>query len=105
MNVEEYKKLLKQKKFDELIMSLENDFVFLYKKMLEYNNIEIPENDSLSNLGYKVYGIYPSYEDTIIEVENAINSGEYNYGEILDILLDSFNYLSKDYKKNKENEQ
>lgn len=99
MKKEICKKLLKEQKFDELIITLEKEFVILYKEMIEYANKEEHTDDSLLNVGSLVIDYYPMYQDIVLENENVINSGEYDYGEIIDILLDSYAFLSKDYKK------
>ena len=98
MNTNDCRMLLKEKKFDELIVVLEKEFIMLYKEMLVFIRGNIPENESLIGLGNEVIKNYPMYQDIIIENENVINSGEYDYGDSIDILLESYNYLAKNYK-------
>ena len=95
MNTNYCRMLLKEKKFDELIVVLEKEFIMLYKEMLVFIRGNIPENESLIGLGNEVIKNYPMYQDIIIENENVINSGEYDYGDSIDILLESYNYLAK----------
>ncbi len=99
MNVIKCKELLREKKFDELINTLESEFENLYKDMLDYCNLEYDKDWKLQRLGSEVSKRYSSYFNTIILCENVLYSGEYDYGDSIDILINSYSEMSKHYKE------
>ena len=99
MDTNKCKELLNQRKFDEVIQFLEEELINLYKEMIIYSNNEVSENDDLLRLGSKIMKIYPRYFNTIVENENLLISGEYTNGQIIDRILNSYNFLYKNYKK------
>lgn len=99
MDVMKCKELLKQKKFDELLTILEDEFKILYKEMLDYSNLEYDEKWNLQRLGNEVAKKYSSYFNTIMICENVLYSGEYDYGDSIGILIDSYSEMSKHYKE------
>lgn len=98
MNTDKCKELLQGKKFDELLDLLEDELKELYKEMLSYADTKFEDGWSLKRLGVEVSDLYPSYFNSVIMCENALYSGEYNYGESIDMILDSYYNISKNYK-------
>lgn len=98
MNTDKCKELLQGKKFDELLDLLEDELKELYKEMLSYADTKFEDGWGLKRLGVEVSDLYPSYFNSVIMCENALYSGEYNYGESIDMILDSYYNISKNYK-------
>ncbi len=99
MDTDKCRELLKKGKFDEVIRLLREELVKLYKEMVIYSNNEVSEEDDLFKLGNKIIKIYPMYFENIIRNESLLVSGEFTNGQIIDNLLDSYNFLYKNYKE------
>lgn len=99
MNVEKCRKLLKEKKFDELLELLESEMCTLYKEMLDYAKVEYCDDWTFTHFGSEIRKKYSKYKNIVVMCENALYSGEYEYGQAVDIILDSYYEMSKNYKE------
>lgn len=98
MDTEKCRKLLREKKFTEVLDVLEEELRSLYMEMLDYGEVEYSKEWSLEKLGVEISKIYPSYFNSVISCENVLYSGEYNYNDSIDMILDSYYNISKNYK-------
>lgn len=98
MKSQMYKQLLKDNQFDSLLEYLEDDFINLYKEVLEYKNIKIDEEWNLTKLGCEVVKIYPNYKNSTSLVDSAFFSGEFTNEEALDTLLRIYGSIKRNYK-------
>lgn len=94
------KELYEQKKYDELINCIDEEFEKLFKKMLDNKRDIVKEDYSKKNfdsLSLIVCKYYPRYKQDIVNLNHLIYERTNTVNDVLNSMLSIYEYLSDTY--------
>ena len=101
------KELFMQKRYDEVIASLEKIFRKLFIHMLDYKKEEVKEDYKDKDYDYLallVATYYPRYRHDILNLTHASFREDNTYLDVINIMLSIYSYFSDTYKNDDEPE-
>ncbi len=101
MSEESIKDLFIQKRYDEVVQSLEKIYIKLFKVMLDYKKDEVKED--YSNMDYDTIALlipsyYPRYKQDILNLKHVEFMENYTYLDIINVMLSIYSYMQDTYK-------
>ncbi len=99
------KDLAKQKRYSEALHILRyEEYVELFKNMLDYKRNEIEEDYSkmtYDKLAKLITKYYPEYTDEITILSIATDDPTNTYDKVINTYIELYEYLERNYKNNK----
>ncbi len=99
MSDKNMKDLFKQEKYSEVINLIKEEYVILFRKMLDYKNEEYDMSDDFNDLSAKIPFSYPQYSDKMVRLGNTLMDPEDTYLDVLNNMLNIYNSLKDGYKE------
>ncbi len=93
------KNLFKQEKYNEVIKLIKEEYVVLFRKMLDFKNEEYDMSEDFEELSSKIPFCYPQYSDKITRLENTLMDPEDTYFDVMNNMLNIYNSMKNGYKE------
>lgn len=94
-----YLNLLESKKYDDIILQFEEDFIHLFKIMLDKKNIIYENNNIFLYYSSCIKINYPEVSQNIVFLESRLCDIYIDSVEKINILIDMYKFLLKKYEK------
>jgi len=90
--------LFKKEKYSEVIGLIKQEYVELFRKMLDFKNEEYNKNDDFDILSAKIPLVYPEFSDKMVRLSNTLFNPEDSYLDVLNSMLNIYDSMKNGYK-------
>jgi hypothetical protein len=93
------KELFKKEKYDDVIKLIKEEYVLLFRRMLDFKNVKYSPDDDFEILSSKIPFSYPQYSDTILRLGNVLMDPDESYFGVLNSMLSIYESMDSEYKE------
>lgn len=97
------RELFKKEKYDDVIKLIKEEYVELFREMLDFKNVEYSLDDDFDILSTKIPFTYPQYSDKMVRLSNVLMDPEESYLDVLNSMLNIYDSMKSDYKEDTDN--
>lgn len=89
--------LFRQEKYNDVINLIKEEYVVLFRKMLDFKDKEYDSSDDFYALSAKIPACYPQYSDKIIRLGNSLMDPEDTYFDVMNNMLNIYESMNNGY--------
>lgn len=87
----------KKEKYEDVIELIKEEYVILFRKMLDFKKQKYNENEDFYSLSAKIPYAYPQYSDSIMILGNTLMNTEDTYFDVMNHMLNIYDNMSNGY--------
>lgn len=91
--------LFKQQKYNAVIDLIKEEYVTLFRNMLDFKKAEYDKEDDFYDLSVKIPACYPQYSDKILRLNNSLMDVDDTYFDVINSMLNIYDSMSNGYKE------